>query len=122
MMYKEYVSALFQSIKGKNLPTSVKIILGIAIVYIILPTDFIPDLGLPLGLADDTIIAAILVGLGGRIIYNKLKEEKNGYKADDVEHDDQPPQPREGAVERLHAAHGGVVHDEHAHIVDACQG
>ena len=83
MMYKEYVSALFQSIKGKNLPTSVKIILGIAIVYIILPTDFIPDLGLPLGLADDTIIAAILVGLGGRIIYNKLKEEKSEFKTDD---------------------------------------
>lgn len=82
-MYKEYVSMLFHSIKQNNLPTSVKIILGIAIAYIILPYDFIPDIGLPLGIADDTIIAAILVGLGGRIIYNKMKEEQTGSRNDD---------------------------------------
>ena len=82
-MYKEYVSMLFQSIKQKNLPTSVKIILGVAIAYILLPTDFIPDVGLPLGIADDTIIAAILIGLGGRIIYNKMKEERSAPQDDD---------------------------------------
>lgn len=76
MMYKEYVTMLFQAIKQKNLPTSVKIMLGLAIAYIILPADFIPDLGLPLGIVDDTIIAAILIGLGGRIIYNKIQGEQ----------------------------------------------
>ena len=68
MMYKEYVTLLFQSIKNKNLPTSVKIILGVMIAYIIIPTDFVPDLGFPVGIVDDTIIAAILIGIGGRII------------------------------------------------------
>ncbi|MBQ6520682.1 MAG: DUF1232 domain-containing protein [Anaerolineaceae bacterium] len=83
MMYKEYVNMLFQSIKQKNLPTSVKFMLGLGIAYIILPMDFIPDLGLPLGIADDTIIAAILIGLGGRIIYNKAKEDRNRTQNDD---------------------------------------
>ena len=83
MIYKEYISALLDSIKAKNLPTSVKFILGLGIAYIILPVDFIPDMGLPLGIADDTIIAAILMGLGGRIIYNKVKEEKTENKSED---------------------------------------
>ena len=85
MMNKDYVSALFQSIKQHNLPTSVKIMLGVAIAYFILPYDFIPDLGLPLGITDDTIIAAILIGLGGKIIYNKIKSEndENAPKNDD---------------------------------------
>ncbi len=83
MMYKEYVTLLFQSIKKKNLPTSVKIILGVLIAYIIIPTDFIPDLGFPVGIVDDTIVAAILIGIGGRIIYNKLKAERNGQAPDD---------------------------------------
>ena len=82
-MYKEYVTLLFQSIKKKNLPTSVKIILGVLIAYIIIPTDFIPDLGFPVGIVDDTIVAAILIGIGGRIIYNKLKAERNGEAPDD---------------------------------------
>ena len=82
-MYKEYVTLLFQSIKKKNLPTSVKIILGVLIAYIIIPTDFIPDLGFPVGIVDDTIVAAILIGIGGRIIYNKLKAERNGQAPDD---------------------------------------
>ena len=81
-MYKEYISALLDSIKAKNLPTSVKFILGLGLAYIILPVDFIPDMGLPLGIADDTIIAAILMGLGGRIIYNKVKEEKTENKSE----------------------------------------
>ncbi len=79
-MYKEYVTLLFQSIKHKNLPTSVKIILGVMIAYIIIPTDFIPDLGFPVGIVDDTIIAAILIGIGGRIIYNKIQAERRGEK------------------------------------------
>lgn len=83
MMYKEYVTLLFQSIKTKNLPTSVKIILGVMIAYIIIPTDFIPDLGFPAGIVDDTVVAAILLGIGGRIIYNKLKAERNGQAPDD---------------------------------------
>ena len=78
MMYKEYVTLLLQSIKHKNLPTSVKIILGVMIAYIILPTDFIPDIGFPVGAVDDTVVAAILVGIGGKIIYNKIKAERNG--------------------------------------------
>lgn len=83
MMYKEYVTLLFQSIKNKNLPTSVKILLGIMIAYIILPADFIPDLGFPVGIVDDTIIAAILIGVGGKIIYNKMKNEENGSVPED---------------------------------------
>ena len=59
-----------------------KFILGLGLAYIILPVDFIPDMGLPLGIADDTIIAAILMGLGGRIIYNKVKEEKTENKSE----------------------------------------
>ena len=83
MMYKEYVTLLFQSIKAKKLPTSVKIILGLMIAYILIPTDFVPDLGLPVGIVDDVIVAAILIGIGGRIIYNRLKAEQNGQTPDD---------------------------------------
>lgn len=82
-MYKEYASLFFQSIKNKNLPTSVKIIIGVIIAYFLLPVDFIPDLGLPVGIVDDTIVAAVLIGIGGRIIYNKIKAEKNGVNPDD---------------------------------------
>ena len=53
------------------------------IAYIFIPVDFIPDVGLPVGLVDDTIIAAILIGVGGRIIYNKIKAEKSGENTDD---------------------------------------
>ena len=80
-MYKEYVTMLFQAIKGRNLPTSVKIILGIMIAYIIIPVDFVPDMGLPVGLLDDTVIAAVLIGIGGRIIYNKVKAEQSGEES-----------------------------------------
>ncbi len=82
-MYKEYVTMLFQSIKGKNLPTSVKVILGLMIAYIIIPGDFIPDVGFPIGILDDTIVAAVLIGIGGRIIYNKVKAERSGETAQD---------------------------------------
>ncbi len=83
MMYKEYVTLLLQSIKNKNLPTSVKIILGLMIAYIILPADFIPDIGFPIGVVDDTIVAAILIGAGGKIIYNKIKAEQSGQDPND---------------------------------------
>ena len=83
MMYKEYASVLFQALKNKNLPTSVKILLGLGVAYIIIPTDFIPDLGFPVGILDDTVVAAILIGIGGRIIYNKVKDEKSGQNAKD---------------------------------------
>jgi uncharacterized membrane protein YkvA (DUF1232 family) len=85
-MYKEYVTELLQAIKARNLPTSVKLMLGAAIAYFILPVDFIPDIGLPVGLVDDTVIAAILIGLGGRIIYNnaKAEQEKNQNVDDNV--------------------------------------
>lgn len=82
-MYKEYASLFFQSIKNKNLPTSVKIIIGVIIAYIFIPSDFIPDVGFPVGILDDTIIAAVLVGIGGRIIYNKIKKERNGELPDE---------------------------------------
>lgn len=82
-MYKDYVSALFQAIKTNKLPASVKIMLGIAIAYFIIPVDFIPDVGLPMGIADDTIIAAILIGLGGRIIYNNIKNERENPGTND---------------------------------------
>ena len=83
MMYKEYVTLLLQSIKNKNLPTSVKIILGLMIAYIILPADFIPDIGFPIGVVDDTIVAAILIGAGGKIIYNKIKAEQSRQDPND---------------------------------------
>ena len=83
MMYKEYVTLFFQSIKNKNLPTAVKIIIGVIIAYFLLPMDFIPDVGFPVGIVDDTIVAAILIGIGGRIIYNKVKAEISGESTDD---------------------------------------
>jgi len=82
-MYKEYATLFFRAIKQKNLPTSVKIIIGVIVAYILIPVDFIPDVGLPVGIVDDTIIAAILIGIGGRIIYNKIKAEKAGVNSDD---------------------------------------
>ena len=82
-MYKEYVTMLFRSIKTGNLPTSVKIILGLMIAYIIIPVDFIPDMGFPVGIVDDVVIAAILIGIGGRIIWNRVKAEQSGEAPQD---------------------------------------
>ena len=82
-MYKEYVTMLFRSIKTRNLPTSVKIILGLMIAYIIIPVDFIPDMGFPVGIVDDVVIAAILIGIGGRIIWNRVKAEQSGEAPQD---------------------------------------
>ena len=75
MMYKEYVRLFIQSIKDRKLTPGAKVVLGLGIAYIISPIDLIPDVGLPLGIVDDTVLAAVLLGIGGKMIYNKLKSE-----------------------------------------------
>lgn len=45
--------------------------------------DLIPDVGLPAGIVDDTIVAAILIGVGGKIIYNKIRAERSGQDPND---------------------------------------
>ena len=83
-MYKQYIGTLFNAIKDRKLPTSVKILLGLGIAYVISPIDILPDLGLPIGLVDDTILAAILMGVGGKMIYDKAKKGKNESDDDNV--------------------------------------
>ncbi len=53
------------------------------IEYFYLPMDLIPDVGLPAGIVDDTIVAAILIGVGGKIIYNKIRAERSGQDPND---------------------------------------
>ena len=75
MMYKDYVKLFIQSIKDRKLTAGAKIVLGLGIAYIISPIDIIPDVGLPLGIVDDTVLAAVLLGVGGKLIYNKIKTD-----------------------------------------------
>ena len=81
-MYKEYVRLFIQSIKDRKLTPGAKVVLGLGIAYIISPLDLIPDVGLPLGIVDDTVLAAVLLGVGGKMIYNKLHAQPSA-KADD---------------------------------------
>ena len=86
-MYKKYASVLFDAIKDKNLPNSVKVLLGLGIGYVLSPIDLIPDIGFPVGVVDDTVLAAILIAVGGKIIFDKRNHSnKSSYpdSSDDV--------------------------------------
>lgn len=86
-MYKKYASVLFDAIKDKNLPTSVKVLIGVGIGYILSPLDLIPDLGLPLGVVDDTVLAAILIAIGGKMILDK-RNKTDGSSQNHSSNDD----------------------------------
>lgn len=87
-MYKKYASVLFDAIKNKNLPTSVKVLIGVGLAYIISPVDFLPDVGLPLGLVDDTVLAAIFIALGGKMILDKRNKSNGNSSSQSAHHDD----------------------------------
>ena len=70
-MYKQYASMLFDAMKNNNLPTGVKWLMGLGLGYVLSPIDIIPDIAVPgLGYADDLVIAALLIGVAGKIVYN----------------------------------------------------
>ncbi len=62
-------------LKDKRTPLSAKILLGLAIGYLLLPFDLIPDFIPGLGQLDDLIIVPLLVYLAIKLIPKNIIEE-----------------------------------------------
>ena len=74
-MYKQYVSALLEAMKNHNLPGPVKAILGLGLGYIISPIDILPDFMSFAGIIDDTVLAALLIGIGGKMVLDRHNKQ-----------------------------------------------
>lgn len=67
-----YLKALF----NKNTPTSSKILALLAITYIVLPADVLPDVLPFLGWLDDGLITILLIYFSNKMIPDVVKEEE----------------------------------------------
>lgn len=67
-----YLKALF----NKNTPTSSKILALLAITYIVLPADVLPDVLPFLGWLDDGLITILLIYFSNKMIPDMVKEEE----------------------------------------------
>lgn len=81
----ESIKLILQAIKERNLPVPVALLLAAAAGYIIFPADLIPDFAFPASAIDDILIAALMIGMGGRILTNKKLTNQNRAKSDDDE-------------------------------------
>lgn len=76
--FREVFSALF----SKQSPIYVKIILILALVYLISPVDLLPDFLGPIGWIDDAAIVTALVTLALKL-YNRHKEKHGVLEEND---------------------------------------
>ncbi|WP_297687840.1 DUF1232 domain-containing protein [uncultured Anaerococcus sp.] len=67
-----YLKALF----NKNTPTSSKILALLAIAYIVLPADVLPDVLPFLGWLDDGLITILLIYFSNKMIPDMVKNEE----------------------------------------------
>ena len=67
-----YLKALF----NKNTPTPSKILALLAITYIVLPADVLPDVLPFLGWLDDGLITILLIYFSNKMIPDMVKEEE----------------------------------------------
>ncbi|WP_311537522.1 DUF1232 domain-containing protein [uncultured Anaerococcus sp.] len=67
-----YIKALF----NKNTPTSSKILALLAITYIVLPADVLPDVLPFLGWLDDGLITILLIYFSNKMIPDMVKNEE----------------------------------------------
>ncbi|WP_296128467.1 DUF1232 domain-containing protein [uncultured Anaerococcus sp.] len=67
-----YLKALF----NKNTPTSSKILALLAITYIVLPADVLPDVLPFLGWLDDGLITILLIYFSNKMIPDMVKNEE----------------------------------------------
>ncbi|KAA9302461.1 MULTISPECIES: YkvA family protein [Aerococcus] len=72
----QFVRALFK----KETPTHIKLIMGVAIAYAVIPTDFLPDIFGPIGFADDAVIVSVLTTLAMSLL--SKNDEVDQAKAD----------------------------------------
>lgn len=66
-----FIKALF----SKSTPNYIKLIIGFALSYTILPLDFLPDLLGPLGFADDAAIIGILTTIAMHLLDNHNQQQ-----------------------------------------------
>ncbi len=59
-----YLGLLF----NRQTPWYVRLLLGLGLIYLIIPMDFIPDYVPVLGLVDDVTIGAMLISLAIRLL------------------------------------------------------
>lgn len=67
-----YLKALF----NKNTPTSSKLLALLAITYIVLPADVLPDVLPFLGWLDDGLITILLIYFSNKMIPDMVKDEE----------------------------------------------
>ena len=76
MTLGRFIKALF----SKATPNYIKLIIGLALSYTVLPLDFLPDLLGPLGFADDAAIIGILTTIAMHLLDNYNRQEANKQK------------------------------------------
>lgn len=88
-MFKKYYSLFIDALKDNKLPTSAKVMVGLVIGYFIAPIDLVSEAALPgIGLVDDLVIAAVLVGCAGKIVYDKTKSQDPNAPVNNTKNDD----------------------------------
>lgn len=64
----------FKLFTHRDTPWYVKALLLLALFYLVLPTDLIPDWLLGLGIVDDLAVVSMLVGIALKLINKQLKK------------------------------------------------
>lgn len=72
----KYVQALFK----KETPTSIKLLSGATLLYMLSPVDFIPEFLGPMGFLDDAFVMGILTTAGMSILNHYLEQNPNTQK------------------------------------------
>ena len=81
------IPGFFKALVDKNTPASAKIAVGLAILYAIMPADFVTD-ALPfLGWFDDAIVMTILFTIANKMIPDTVKEKEANKKTYDVDYE-----------------------------------
>ena len=73
--FKKEIEYYRRLLKDKRTPLISKILLGLAVAYVLLPFDLIPDFIPLLGQLDDLLIVPLLVFLALKLIPSELKAE-----------------------------------------------
>ncbi len=64
----------FKLFTHRDTPWHVRVLLLLALFYLVLPTDLIPDWLLGLGIVDDLAVVSLLVGIAVKLINKHLKK------------------------------------------------
>ena len=79
---KADTAALYLALKRKDTPLAAKIVIAVAVCYVLSPVDLIPDFIPVLGLLDDVLLVPFLIALAVKLIPAAILEECRAQAAD----------------------------------------